>query len=83
MANAVVRTVGVEPQGERAQVHSARDLTLLIRQSADEGSVPSRSARLLARSLELSGLDALAAMSPRRDIVALASGAVPTRSRRR
>lgn len=74
-ANALVRLVGVEPQGERSQVHSARDLALLIRESADQGSVPSGSARLLARSLELSGLDALAAMAPRREVVAVPAGA--------
>ena len=75
MANGVVRVLGVEPQGERAQVHTARDLALLIRESGEQGSVPSGSARLLARTLELSGLDALAAMTPRREVVAVATNA--------
>jgi CBS domain containing-hemolysin-like protein len=74
MANGIVRLVGVEPQDERAQAHSPSDLLLLIEESADQGGLEADEHVLLARSLELSGLTAADAMTPRRDIVAVATG---------
>jgi CBS domain containing-hemolysin-like protein len=74
MANVVVAAFGVEPQNERAMVHSAADLRLLIDESADHGGIGSDDRQLLARSLELSGLTAADAMTPRRDIVAVSVG---------
>lgn len=73
MANVAVRAVGVEPQDERAMAHSARDLLLLIEESAGHGGIEAREHELLARSLELSGLTAADAMTIRRDIVAVAA----------
>jgi CBS domain containing-hemolysin-like protein len=75
MANGVVRLVGVAPQDERAMAHSASDLLLLIEESADRGGIAADEHELLARSLELSGLTAADAMTPRRDIVAVAASA--------
>ncbi len=71
MANGVVKLVGVEPQPELAMAHAPADLLLLLDESAGHGSIAVEEHRLLSRSLELSGLDAAAAMTPRRDIVAV------------
>lgn len=71
MANGLVRLVGVEPQDELAMAHAPADLLLLLEESAGHGSIAAEEHRLLSRSLELSGLDAGAAMTPRRDIVAV------------
>ena len=75
LANGVVRLCGVTPQDELALVHSPTDLALLLRESAEHGTLEAEQSALLARALELSGLDAQAAMIPRRDIVAVAADA--------
>ena len=72
-ANGVVRLLGVEPQDERAQVHSPSDLLLLVEQSAQHGELARDEHGLFARALDLSGLDAEAVMVPRRDVVAAPS----------
>jgi CBS domain containing-hemolysin-like protein len=77
-ANGVVRAVGVEPQDELALAHSSADLLLLLEESAGHGAIEADEHRLLARTLELSGLDAADAMTPRRDIVAVAGAASAT-----
>lgn len=71
MANGLVRLVGVQPQPDLAMAHAPSDLLLLLDESAGHGSIAAEEHRLLSRSLELSGLDAGAAMTPRRDIVAV------------
>jgi CBS domain containing-hemolysin-like protein len=71
MANLTVRLMGVEPQDARAMAHSPADLQLLLDESAGHGSLAKQEHELLTRSLELSGLTASDAMSPRRDIVAV------------
>ncbi|HEV7719764.1 MAG TPA: hemolysin family protein [Iamia sp.] len=71
MANGLVKLVGVEPQPDLAMAHAPADLLLLLDESAGHGSIAAEEHRLLSRSLELSGLDAGAAMTPRRDIVAV------------
>jgi CBS domain containing-hemolysin-like protein len=73
LANATVRLCGVEPQDERTMAHSRADLLLLLEESAGHGTIGPEDHTLLARSLELSGLDAGAAMTPRPDIVAVAA----------
>lgn len=75
LANAVVRLCGVEPQDERVMVHNPADLALLLRESERGGHLAAEQRALLTRALELSGLDAEAAMVPRADIVALAAEA--------
>lgn len=70
-ANGVVRLVGVEPQNEVAMAHAPADLLLLLEESAGHGAIAADEHRLLTRTIELSGLDARAAMTPRRDIVAV------------
>ncbi len=74
-ANVTLRAVGVEPQDERAVAHSASDLRLLIEESAGHGGLAAEEHQLLARSLEMSGLIAADAMTVRRDIVAVDTGA--------
>jgi CBS domain containing-hemolysin-like protein len=71
MANGLVKLVGVEPQPDLAMAHAPTNLLLLLDESAGHGSIAAEEHRLLSRSLELSGLDAGAAMTPRRDIVAV------------
>ncbi len=70
-ANGVVRLVGVEPQNEVAMAHAPSDLLLLLKESAGHGAIAADEHRLLTRTIELSGLDARAAMTPRRDIVSI------------
>jgi CBS domain containing-hemolysin-like protein len=70
-ANGVVRAVGVEPQDELAMAHSAADLLLLLEESAGHGEIGADEHKMLARSLELSGLTAGSAMTPRRQVVAI------------
>ena len=73
-ANGVVRLCGVEPQEELAAAHAPADLMMLVRESAEHGTLPSDQHGLLERALDLSGLDAESAMVPRRDIVAVERG---------
>jgi CBS domain containing-hemolysin-like protein len=75
VANGVIRAVGVQPQDELAMAHSSADLLLLLDEAAGHGAIEADEHRLLARTLELSGLDAADAMTPRRDIVAIAGSA--------
>jgi CBS domain containing-hemolysin-like protein len=74
-ANRVVRALGVEPQDERALVHNARDLLLLLDASAETGDLDADQRELLARALDLSGLDAQSAMIPRSEVVAVPADA--------
>lgn len=69
VSNGVVRLCGVEPQDELAMAHSSADLILLLDEAAEGGSIEVDEHVLLARSLELSGLDAASAMTARPRIV--------------
>ncbi len=75
LANGVVRLCGVEPQDELALAHSPADLLLLLSESVGHGTLEQQEHDLLSRSLELSGLDALSAMTPRREIVSVQADA--------
>jgi CBS domain containing-hemolysin-like protein len=75
ISNVVVRLCGVQPQDELALAHSPADLLLLLNESVGQGTLDSDQRDLLSRSLELSGLDALAAMTPRREIVSVPADA--------
>jgi CBS domain containing-hemolysin-like protein len=70
-ANLVVRAVGVQPQDELAMAHSSADLILLLNEAADEGALEHHEHELLSRSIELSGLVATSAMTPRPSVVAV------------
>jgi CBS domain containing-hemolysin-like protein len=72
-ANGLVRLCRVEPQDERAMVHSSADLLLLVDESARHGAIPADDHRLLTRTIRLSGLTAGMAMTPRAEVVAVAA----------
>src|SRR3954447_18729713 len=74
-ANALVRRLGVEPQEELRSARTADELDSLVRSSADSGSLPNRTATLLSRSITFSDKTAGDVMTPRTQVVALASGA--------
>ncbi|MBK5224710.1 MAG: HlyC/CorC family transporter [Acidimicrobiia bacterium] len=71
MSNVVVRLLGAEPQAELAMAHSSSDLILLLDEAARDGSIETNDHVLLSRSLEMSGLAAASAMTPRSRVVAL------------
>ncbi len=73
LANAVVRVVGVEPQGELAMAHTPADMLLLLDESHGHGDLESDHHELLTRSLQMSGLVAADAMTVRPDIVCVAA----------
>jgi CBS domain containing-hemolysin-like protein len=75
LANGVVRLCGAQPQNELAMAHSSADFILMLGEAAEEGSIETDDVALLARSLELSGLDAAAAMTPRPSVVGVPSTA--------
>ena len=74
-ANGVVRLAGITPQDERAMVHSPRELAFLLEESARQGKLGAEHAELLTHTLELSGRDALAAATPRWEVVAVTDDA--------
>ena len=75
MANGVVHLFGVEPQEELAAAHAPSDLLMLVRESAERGMLGREQHGLLERALDMTGLDAEAAMVPRPDIVAVPADA--------
>ncbi|WP_258374431.1 hemolysin family protein [Curtobacterium sp. MCBD17_032] len=64
-ANAVLRSIGIEPQEELSGARSAEELTSLLRRSASEGSLEQDTATLLERTLAFSELNASDVMTPR------------------
>lgn len=70
-ANAVVRSLGIEPQEELRSARSAGELGSLVRASAEQGTLPTETARLLARSLSFRERTAGEVMTPRTEIVSL------------
>jgi CBS domain containing-hemolysin-like protein len=74
-ANGIVRLLGQTPQNELALAHSPADLRLLLDESAAHGLLDEAQQTLLSRAIDLSDLDAEAAMVPRADIVAVDAGA--------
>lgn len=70
-SNSAVRAVGVEPRDELATAHSPTDLLRLLEESAQRGTLAAEQGALLTRAIDLSGLDAEAAMVPRPDVVTI------------
>ncbi|UWD77913.1 hemolysin family protein [Curtobacterium flaccumfaciens] len=64
-ANAVLRSLGIEPQEELSGARSAEELTSLLRRSASEGSLEQDTATLLERTISFSELSASDVMTPR------------------
>jgi CBS domain containing-hemolysin-like protein len=70
-ANVVVRLLGIEPQEELRSARSAGELGSLVQASAEQGTLPTETARLLARSLTFRELTAGEVMTPRTEVVSL------------
>jgi CBS domain containing-hemolysin-like protein len=67
IANGIVRRLGVEPQDELASARSAEELGLLVRLSAEAGTLPPGTAAMLRRALRFGDKTAEEAMTPRVD----------------
>jgi CBS domain containing-hemolysin-like protein len=70
-ANRAVRRLGIEPQEELASVRSLEELELLIRSSAQEGSLEPKATTLLTRSIRFGTKDAADALVPRHAVEAV------------
>jgi CBS domain containing-hemolysin-like protein len=70
-ANVMVRGLGVEPREEVSLALSSAELQVLLQRSLAEGAIDTETHDLLSRSLQLSGLQAADAMTPRSGIVAV------------
>jgi CBS domain containing-hemolysin-like protein len=73
-ANAVVRWLGAVPQQELRSARTPAELTYLIGSSAEEGTLPARTAVLLRRALRFGDKTAGEVMTPRVQVIALHAG---------
>lgn len=64
-ANAILRSVGIEPKEELSGARTAEELASLVRRSAKEGSLEADTATLLSRTLAFSQHSASDVMTPR------------------
>jgi CBS domain containing-hemolysin-like protein len=64
-ANAILRSMGIEPKEELSGARTAEELASLVRRSAREGSLDRDTATLLARTLAFSDHTAQDVMTPR------------------
>ena len=71
IANAGTRALGVEPQDERSDVHTAEEIGMIITQSARGGLLDRFEHRLLAGAASFGDRDAGSAMVPRTELVAV------------
>ena len=72
-ANATVRRLGIEPREELTSVRSLEELELLIRSSADEGTLEPEALTLLTRTIRFGEKDAADALVPRRAVLTVAA----------
>ncbi len=72
LANVIVRGLGIEPQEELRSARSAAELGSLVQNSADQGTLPGETARLIARSLHFGDRVAGHVMTPRTQIISVA-----------
>ena len=78
-ANGLLRSMGVEPQEEIASARSPQELATVVRHSAQRGTLATRTAQLLERSLAFGDKTARDAMTPRvRMLTVLADEPVST-----
>ena len=70
-ANAVLRSVGIEPKEELSSARTADELKSLVRRSASQGSLDRDTATLLARTLVFSEHTAADVMTPRPRLAAI------------
>ncbi|MBW9206958.1 hemolysin family protein [Mumia sp. zg.B17] len=64
-ANALLRSIGIEPQEELRSARSPYELSSLVRRSADEGALDRPTADLVARSIEFGDRTAADVRTPR------------------
>ncbi|MBK0868779.1 HlyC/CorC family transporter [Saccharopolyspora sp. HNM0986] len=74
-ANWVVRRFGIEPQEELRSARSADELGMIVRSSAEHGTLDTATAQLLDRSLRFGDRTADELMTPRVQVESLLSGA--------
>ncbi|MDJ1112984.1 hemolysin family protein [Microbacterium dauci] len=72
-ANAVLRSMGIEPKEELSGARTAEELSSLVRRSASAGVLEKDTASLLDRTLTFSRLTTADVMTPRPSIHAVAS----------
>ncbi|MGB3376052.1 MAG: hemolysin family protein [Microbacterium sp.] len=73
-ANAVLRSIGIEPKEELSGARSAEELSSLVRRSASQGVLEEDTATLLDRSLTFARLAADDIMTPRPSMHAISVG---------
>ncbi len=73
-ANAILRSIGVDPKEELSGARTAEELSALVRRSASHGSLDKDTATLLSRTLAFSQLTAQDVMTPRPRIEAVELG---------
>lgn len=71
IGNAGTRLVGIEPQDERSDVHTASEIGMIISESAKGGLLDRFEHRLLAGAASFGERDAGSAMVPRTELVAV------------
>jgi CBS domain containing-hemolysin-like protein len=77
IANAGTRALGVEPQDERSDVHTASEIGMIITESARGGLLDRFEHRLLAGAASFGERDAGSAMVPRTELVAVPATMTP------
>jgi CBS domain containing-hemolysin-like protein len=73
-ANAILRSMGVEPKEELSGARTAEELASLVRRSASQGSLDVDTATLLSRTLAFSQHTAQDVMTPRPRVAAVERG---------
>ena len=73
-ANAILRSMGVEPKEELSGARTAEELASLVRRSASEGRLEADTATLLSRTLAFSQHTAQDVMTPRPRVAAVERG---------
>ncbi|GIJ80035.1 Hemolysin, contains CBS domains [Micromonospora phaseoli] len=64
-ANRILRLMGIEPTEELASARSPQELASLVTRSGQQGTLDSRTAELIARSIDFGGRSAADVMTPR------------------
>ncbi|WP_430868562.1 hemolysin family protein [Demequina aurantiaca] len=76
LANAILRSLGMEPKEELAGGRSRQELAALVRRSAEVGTLAPSTALLLKNTIELDNLTAIDVMTDRTRLQTLAADAV-------
>ena len=71
VGNWLLRRIGVHPAGGRESVHSAEEITILVRQSHEAGVLDEQEQKMIERTFRFGELRVRDVMVPRTEIVAL------------